>query len=63
MHVTYFLGPKGHMRQRKIKSGSGGPGRQLPPGHKRKSLLKGNPHHTHFQGVGKAHENFKKVKK
>ena len=34
---------------------------QRPPGHKRKSLFKqGKPHHSHFSGVGQAHDNASK---
>lgn len=62
MHIHYVIGPKGAFRQRKTKTGQGRPSRQLPPGHKKKSLLKGNPHHTHFLGVGAAHEAAKQKK-
>ena len=62
MLVTYVIGPKGHMRPRKTKSGSGGPGIQRPPNHKHKTKI-GKPHHTHFNGVGSAHEAAKKKAK
>jgi len=60
MHIYYYVGPKGAWRQQKSRAWPQEPGIQRPPNHKHKAKVV-KPHHTHFNGVGKAHEAAKKA--